>query len=246
MARRPERYHYGDDEHTFADLHRAAGERTRGTIVLIHGGFWRWNREYFDGPTPMAREFAARGFTVWQVEYRSVGSGGGWPTTLRDIEAAIRRLPEVAEQVGLDLGVMITVGHSAGGHLAVWSLGIGDVPLGGAISLAGVVDLRRAERENLGGGAVREFLGGIPSSQPERYESADPAAHPIAARPVRLIHGTGDLIVPSSQSASYLEAGRSVGQDVTLAEFEGDHFDVIDPAHPSWAITVAAATELTA
>ena len=245
MSRLPDRYRYGDDELNFADLHRAQGKRMRGAIVLIHGGFWRWNRDYFDGPTPLALAFAEGGFTVWQVEYRSVGSRGGWPTTLNDIEAAIRRLPDVANELDLDLGRVITVGHSAGGHLAVWSLGLADLPLAGAISLAGVVDLGRAERENLGGGAVRDFLGGSPKAHPDRYESADPAAHPAASRAVRLVHGTRDFIVPVSQSASYLEAGRAIGQDVTLAEFDGDHFDVINPSHPSWDLTHAAALDLT-
>ena len=57
MPLRPTRYRYGDDPLNFADFHRAATERARGTIVLIHGGYWRWNPEYFDGPTPMAYEF---------------------------------------------------------------------------------------------------------------------------------------------------------------------------------------------
>ena len=245
MARRPERYQYGEDELNFADLYRASESRMHGTIVLIHGGFWRWNREYFEGPTPLARAFVSSRFTVWQIEYRSVGSRGGWPTTLNDVESAIRMLPRVAEDLELDLGNVITVGHSAGGHLAVWSLGLEDLPLAGAVSLAGVVDLARAERENLGGGAVRDFLGGSQTSHPDRYLSSDPTAHPTATRAVRLIHGTADFIVPVSQSASYLAAARAVGQDVTLTEFDGDHFDVIDPSHPTWDLTLAAAIELT-
>lgn len=245
MPLRPTRYRYGDDPANFADLHRAAGEKPRGTIVLIHGGYWRWNREYFDGPTAMAYEFASLGFNVWQVEYRALGSGGGWPTTLNDIDASIARLLEAADSEGLALGPVITVGHSAGGHLAVWALGLPGSPLVGSLALAGVLELRLADRENLGGGAVRDFLGGSVARRPERYDSANPAQHPVADKRVRLVHGTSDDVVPVSQSLAYLMAGRAVGQDVSLAEVDGDHFDVIDPTHASWAQTVAAVLDIT-
>jgi acetyl esterase/lipase len=245
MPMPPTRYRYGDNPLNFADLHRAAGKQSRGTVVLIHGGYWRWNPDYFEGPTNMAYELAANGFNVWQVEYRALGSGGGWPTTLNDIDASIARLGELRHEADLHIGAMISVGHSAGGHLAVLALGLPESPLVGAVALAGVLELRLAERENLGGGAVRDFLGGSPVRHPARYESANPAQHPTASKPVRLIHGTADRVVPVSQSLSYQLAGRAVGQDVTLAEFDGDHFEIIDPSHPSWSLTLAAVVELT-
>lgn len=245
MPLRPTRYRYGDDALNFADLHRSRADKTRGTVVLIHGGYWRWNREYFDGPTPMAHELVLLGYNVWQVEYRALGSGGGWPNTVNDIDAAIGRLVEVAAEEHIPLGPVLAMGHSAGGHLAVWALGLPDSPLVGAVSLAGVLDLRLAERDNLGGGAVRDFLGGSPARHPARYESADPARHPAAGKRVRMIHGTEDDVAPVSQSLSYLLAARAVGQDASLVELSGDHFDVIDPKHPSWASTVAAAFDLT-
>ncbi len=244
----PERFSYGSDRLNFADLHRASGGAALGTVILVHGGFWRYDPTYFDGPTPMAREFARLGLTCWQVEYRSLGSGGGWPVTLRDVAAAIDLLARIP---GLALGNVVTVGHSAGGHLALWALGesateaIG-IPIAGAVSLAGVVDLRLAERENLGRRAVENFLGGTSAEVPERYDTASPAEHPVADRPVRLIHGTGDDVVPMSQSEAYLAAGRRVAQDVRLDTVDGGHMDVIDIEHPSWSLTLAAVRALTA
>jgi acetyl esterase/lipase len=241
----PQRFSYGDDRLNYADLHRPASGASRGTVILIHGGFWRWNAEYFSGPTPIALALAALDYTVWQIEYRSVGSRGGWPNTFVDIDAAIAHLAVVAEVEEFETGPVISMGHSAGGHLAVWALGIENSSLVGAISLAGVVNLRLAERENLGRGATAAFLGGSSERYPERYDGGSPAEHPVAGKPVRLIHGRDDLVVPLSQSTTYLERATAAGQDAALSAFDGDHFDVIDVDNASWTLTLAAVTELT-
>jgi acetyl esterase/lipase len=237
-----ERFTYGQDELNYADLRRASGI-SRGTVILIHGGFWRFDPTYFDGPTPMAEAFAEFGWNVWQIEYRALGARGGWPATLQDVAAAANRLADLPD---LDLGRVITVGHSAGGHLATWLLGEAlRVDLAGAASLAGVVDLRLAERDRLSRGVVADFLGGSSAEVPERFNAASPAERPAVGRSVRLIHGLGDDVVPPNQSEAYLAAALRAGQDVTLETFDGDHFDIIDVAHPSFALTRAAVHELT-
>jgi acetyl esterase/lipase len=237
-----ERFTYGDDPLHYVDLHRAVGA-VRGTVILIHGGFWRWNPDFFNGPTPAAELLATMGWNIWQIEYRSVGSGGGWPTTLEDVAAAIDRLADVP---GIELGRVITVGHSAGGHLAVWALGhTGPVTLAGGISLAGALDLRLAEREGIGNDAAVNFLGGTSAEFPDRYDSASPSEHPVAHIPVRIVHGTEDSVVPMSQSSSYAAAAKKAGQSVQLQRVSGDHGVVIDPRTDAWASTLAAIIDLT-
>src|SRR5699024_7195693 len=83
------------------------------------------------------------------------------------------------------------VGHSAGGHLALW-WALGATPErapGRVVALAPVADLARAHAENLGDGAVRDLLGGGPSEFPERYAVADPAPE------LSSYAGTADLVV---------------------------------------------------
>ena len=115
----PERLTYGDDPSQWADLYRPAGGAgtSRGVVVVIHGGFWKAEYGASLG-APLAEDLAARGWTAWNLEYRRVGNGGGDPATFDDVAAGIDLLADVE---GLDLGTVLTLGHSAGGHLAAWA-----------------------------------------------------------------------------------------------------------------------------
>jgi acetyl esterase/lipase len=242
-----ERFEYGDGPMQYGVLRRGDGP-VRGTVVLIHGGFWRGTPEYFDGPTPLAEALVGRGWHVWQVEYRQLPNGGGWPGTLDDTVAAIEHLAVVASTREIDLGPVITVGHSAGGHLAVWALSRpgAALPLTGAVSLAGVLDLRLGEEEAIGHGAVVGFLGGSSSDHPERYAAADPISRIEVRRPVRIVHGRADDVVPMNQSDAYVAAAREAGQDVALTVVDGDHMVVIDPDHAAFTALLAALEEISA
>jgi acetyl esterase/lipase len=115
-------------------------------VCLLHGGFWRmpYGRDEMDA---IARDLAARGFAVWNLEYRRVGApGGGWPGTLDDVGAGIDHLATlVGEGVNLDLERVAVVGHSAGGQLALWSASRASprVRVAAAAGLAPVADLDR-------------------------------------------------------------------------------------------------------
>lgn len=231
---------YGDHPDQVANLHLPAGEGGPWpVVVVVHGGFWRqrWDRTT---ATPLARDLAARGYLGWNVEYRRVGQdGGGWPGTLDDVAAAVDALADVEEA---DTERVVTVGHSAGGHLALWLAAREEprVRVGAAVSLAGVADLESGARAELGDGAVSELLGGGPDVVPERYARASPAALLPLGVPQVLVHGARDEVVPPQQSRDYAERARAAGDDVELVELPGaDHFDVIDPDHDAWAAVLA-------
>lgn len=234
---RVDRFTYGSDPSHWADLYRPEGA-ARGVAVVIHGGFWKaeYGAEY---GAPVAADLAARGWWAWNIEYRRVGNGGGVPATLDDVAAAIDRLAEVPE-VPLG-GPVIAVGHSAGGHLAVWAAARGRagwpdrVRLTGVVSQAGVLDLAAADRDALGGGAVRRFVGEHPID-----DRVDPAAQLPLAVPVACVHARDDQDVPLSQSEDYVSRARAAGADATLTVVDGDHFCVVDPASAAWAPVVAA------
>jgi acetyl esterase/lipase len=227
---------YGDHPDQVANLHLPDDEGGPWpVVVVVHGGFWRerWDRTT---TTPVARDLAARGYVAWNAEYRRVGQdGGGWRGTLEDVSAAVDALAGVDEA---DLDRVVTLGHSAGAHLALWLAARSGarVRVRAAIALAGVADLAAAARDGLGDGAVVEFLGGSPDEVPERYAAASPAALLPLGVPQLLVHGTADAVVPPSQSTGYADAAQSAGDVVEVVEVAGaDHFDVIDPGDAGWA-----------
>ena len=90
-------------------------------VVLLHGGFWRAQRT-LELMRPLAADLAGRGFAAWNLEYRRVGQpGGGWPGTCEDVAAGLDHLARLAGREPLDLDRLVVAGHSAGGHLALWS-----------------------------------------------------------------------------------------------------------------------------
>src|ERR1700760_5181573 len=111
----PAVYRYGDDPAQFGELSQPDGDPL-GTVVIIHGGFWRARYALSLG-RPLAADLAARGYTAWNLEYRRVGSGGGWPATFTDVAAGMDAVPEMLGPA-IDPDRVILIGHSAGGHLA--------------------------------------------------------------------------------------------------------------------------------
>jgi acetyl esterase/lipase len=239
----PRRIAYGPHPAQFGELHLPARPEHAAVVVILHGGFWR-ARYDLDLGRPLAADLARHGYTCWNVEYRRVGNGGGWPATADDVAAAIDHLA----LLDVNTSAVVTIGHSAGGHLGTWAAGrrAPTVPVSGVVSQAGVLDLQAAVRDRLGNGAVVDFLGGTPGEVPERYGAADPlAAVPLPA-PVLCVHARADDTVPIAQSERYVAAATAAGGAAALHVVPGDHFTVIDPAHQSWALVRDALPSLLA
>ena len=187
-AVRPVRHHYGPGRQQVGDLYLPADGRPRGTVVVIHGGFWQ-STYGLDLGAPTSADLARRGWAAWNIEYRRLGDSGGWPNTFTDVAAAVDHLRRLD---GVDLGSVVTLGHSAGGQLAVWAAsrrggslpgGVPRVRVGAAVSLAGVLALAEAARTGLGGTAVPGLVGGMPDRVPARYAAADPVERvPLGCR----------------------------------------------------------------
>jgi acetyl esterase/lipase len=227
---------YGAHPDQVANLHLPAGDPPFPVVALLHGGFWRdrWDRTLM---TPLAIDLARRGFAAWNIEYRRVGQeGGGWPGTLDDVRAALGALASVPE---IDATRAVAVGHSAGGHLALWAAArCRDPRLAGVVGLAAVTDLELARRTNAD--AIDGFVGGSPAEMPDRYAEASPRALLPLGVPQVLVHGAADDVVPAELSESYAAAARAAGDDAELVLVAGsDHFDVVDPEHDAWQAVVA-------
>jgi acetyl esterase/lipase len=223
------RISYGIDPLQFCDLRLPETGGPHPVALMIHGGFWRsiYGLKYL-GHTCAA--LTAAGIATWNIEYRRIGNpGGGWPGTFDDVVRAAENVAAIGSQFNLDVDRTIAIGHSAGGHLAFWLASQKKLSRG-AISLAGVVDLRRAWELRLSNAVVADLLGGSPDDVPERYQFASPIEQVPLGIPQRLFHGTSDTSVPYEISERYVHTARSCGDDAELITLESaGHFEAVDP-----------------
>lgn len=231
---------YGSLPEQVYDVHLPARPRG-GTVLLVHGGFWRaaYDRTHVG---PMAAALADAGLHVAVAEYRRGGMPLSSFPTLDD-------LAHVVASAAADDGLpdpLVLVGHSAGGQLVAWAA---NQPwargLAGAVPLAGCVDLGATDRLHLGGDAARDWLGGPPSQLPDRWATADPMTGLPPRIPVRLLHGREDREVPVAVTDDYLRRCRELGADVTLEVVPGaGHYSLIDPEAPAFERVVATVQAL--
>jgi len=240
---------YGADRAQVGEVWRPdTGARALPVVVLIHGGFWRqlYTKRLMHR---MAGAVVAHGWVAYNIEYRRVGTlgHGGWPETFDDVSDAIEALADVE---GVDHRRVATVGHSAGGHLALWagsSRSTGrprprpvSVRVCAAVSLAGVVDLAAAVRRGVGNGAVTALMGGGPDDVPDRYALGSPASLLPLHTPQYVLHGSADTAVPASLSADYVELARSLGDRAEYVPVPGaGHLEMIDPRGRAYPEVVA-------
>lgn len=209
------------------------------TVVLVHGGFWRpgYDRSLEDA---VAADLSGRGFLVWNLDYRPADAP--WPATLTDVAAGFDHLAVGTHAALVDPARIAVVGHSAGGHLALWLAARGQLPGSApgaaatatyrpalAIGQAPVAALAEAAAQQLGGGAVQSLLGGSPGAVPDRYALADPIALLPTGVPTVCIHGRDDATVPASQSETYVRAATAAGDAARLVLVPGGHFEHLDP-----------------
>lgn len=247
---------YGDHPDQIVDLYAPRGAATgQGAplAVLIHGGFWR---QEFDRvhASPFAAFLAGHGFAVASVEYRRVGGAGGCPATFDDIAAAVDSAAELAvAALGagvVDPGAVVLTGHSAGGHLALWSAARHRLPLDvswhrpvplpvrGVVALAPVADLSAAIGLALGEGAVLQLLGGA-GGPAELLPLTDPARLLPTGIATTIVQGTTDITVPPQVPEGFAAAAAAAGEAVRLVRLDDvGHFPPIDPDTEACATAV--------
>jgi acetyl esterase/lipase len=215
---------YGDGPDQVVDVWEAE-RHDRPVVAVIHGGYWRpaYDRAHLG---PMCDALATAGWDCAAIEYRRIpGDPDAMLDDVRDALAAVS-LHAAGRPV-------IVLGHSAGGHLALWAAAT--CPPEGLLStiaLAPVANLRRAEKLVVDGGAVSEFLGRPVAERPD----VDPMMCPTPASPVTVIHGDADGLVPLELAQSYCER-----HGAAFVVVEGaDHFSVIDPLSRAWPVIIDA------
>jgi acetyl esterase/lipase len=252
------RIRYGEDPLQIGDLRLPEGEPPYPVAIVIHGGCWR-ARYDVSHIGSFSAALTGAGIATWTLEYRRVGNaGGGWPGTFLDVARGADFVRELAPRHALDPGRVAAVGHSAGGHLALWLAarpklerasaikgGANPIALSGVVSLAGVDDLERALRERVCDDMAAQLLGGGPQDVPARYREASPfELLPLGVKQ-HLVSGARDPIVPEGFARDFAARSRALGDDVTLEILDdAGHFELIAPASPAFPSVRNAVTKL--
>jgi len=240
---------YGADSLQWGVLRIPEGEGPHPVVVMMHGGCWvgLHRPRHVE---PLMEAITDRGWATWSISHRqAVDEGGGWTGTFDDVGAGIDFVRDLAEFFDLDASRVVAMGHSAGGHLALWAAGRGGyapedelytadpLQLAGAISLGGIADLRAHVQQEVNpcGEAVFQLMDDTPDQLPARYAEASPAERLPIGTPQLFLHGRQDYVIPWQQITAYAEAATAEGDDVRVHFFEeSSHFEVIAPASAAW------------
>lgn len=245
---------YGTDPMQFGELRLPSGKGPHPVAIVVHGGCWVSRLGNYDPRAlsfealrPAANALTEAGIATWNIEYRRIDQpGGGWPGTFRDVAAAADFLRTIAAREQLDLNRTIAIGHSAGGHLAMWLAARHKIPAGsdlyvkdplrlaGAVNLDGPADLAAAlsvEKQICGSPVITNLMGGPPGAHADRYRAGAPIEMlPYGGQQVFL---AGAMF--GSQIDPYTAAAKKSGDTIASTHFaKAGHFLFIDPQSEIW------------
>jgi dipeptidyl aminopeptidase/acylaminoacyl peptidase len=204
-------------------------------IVTAHGGP---TSAAVTVPRHSVTFFTSRGLAVLDVNYAgSTGYGRDYRERLRgtwgvaDIEdcvAGARHLADAGAVDGSRLGVR---GGSAGGFVVLAGLAFHDTFSAG-VSLFGVADvsLLAEETHKFESRYLDGLIGPWPAAR-ETYDARSPIHHVEGIdRPLLLLQGEEDRVVPPSQARVMFDALQAAGRPVALVMFPGEGHGFREPA----------------
>ena len=247
-----ERINYGTDPNQFGDLWRPDGPDLHPLVIMIHGGCWTASIADLSIMDWAAEDLRQRGYLVWNVEYRRLGQpGGGYPGTYDDIRAAVNfayNRPEF--RTDPEWRTTVLLGHSAGGHLALWAAGQTDEDwpnLTGVVALGAITDLEHDTDTACGAEAPALMLGPKSVERPQPAETTSPCQMAPLPVPAILITGVDDTTVPLAAAQRYKIYAEDVGalpRPVQVIAPPGGHVEEITPGTAAWAEVIEALARL--
>lgn len=241
--------HYGPAPSQVAELFLPKAQGPHPVVILLHGGCFLKEFEGFAQTSALAADLADRGYAVWNVEYRKLGEpGAGYPGTFQDVATAVDRLRAEAPKHDLDLKRVIAVGHSAGGHLALWAASRGKLPAGSplrtpdplpiraVVSLAGIGDLK-GQGKAFGLPCGADTLDRLVDTAHRRQPFADTSPAELLPSGVKvvMVHGVYDSVMPPYTGLDYAAKARQAGDPAEVVAIpDAGHFDLVIPTTPAW------------
>jgi len=257
---------YGEGEEQYGELwlpeSEGWGEGPHPLVIMVHGGCWNAQIPGTVLQDQLNADLKQRGFAVWNITYPRVGhETGGYPGTFTSVAAAVDHVRMLADDHPVDLNRTVIMGHSAGGHLALWAgardrldVGllrpVGQEPFipGAVITLAGINDLALYNAEGPGRCGEPDIVNALIDAESRANPFADTSPAellPLGVEQV-IISGALDPIVPPSLGVAYAARAGEAGDRVTeITLGEAGHFELIDPTAPAWAVILSEIARVT-
>jgi acetyl esterase/lipase len=243
---------YGPDPLQHVELWRPSGKGPFPVVLMIHGGCWQTAVAKADIMHALAADLMKRGIAVWNVEYRGVDvPGGGYPGTFQDVAAAADMLGREGPKLGLDTKHVVAVGHSAGGHLAIWLSArpriartsmlwsAHPLPIAGVLSHGGLLDLEDAKvkaSEACGADTIGRLVGPKTDAHPDVYADTSPVELAPSGVPQFIVSGDVDPISKPEYAQGYALIATAKGDQPITEDIPGaGHFELIAPTTPAWS-----------
>ena len=242
---------YGPDTMQKVDLWLPEGPGPHPVVLMVHGGCWQTSiadRSIMDW---IAADLRADGIAVWNIDYRGVDrTGGGYPGTFTDAAKAADELAENAAKYNLDASNLVAVGHSAGGHLALWLAARHKLPatsplhtasplrIAHVISLGGLPDLEATATSPDNGCGTQVVARLVGTDRPDPYaDTSVPRLFPLNT-PQTLINGHADRIIPYRMATDYTARATRAGDTARLVTVPNTgHVELVTPGTAAWIET---------
>lgn len=222
----------------FADM--MGKEKKYPLVVFIQGSGWM--KQELGQTMHGLCEFATRGYVVAIVEYRP-SLTAPFPAQVKDAKTAIRFLQEHADEYHIDKENIFVWGDSSGGHTCVMVAATmereyndeeGELNVKAFVDYYGPTDITKmndqpSTQDHMSPESLEGLLiGKRPvDDSPEWTDAVNPMNHICEEqkmKPLLIIHGDKDRLVPFQQSVLLYEKMRETHQTVEFYKLEGaDH-----------------------
>ncbi|WP_051534743.1 alpha/beta hydrolase family protein [Deefgea rivuli] len=224
---------YGPQTEQYGQFKTPEGNGPFPLAVILHGGCWNRSIASANIMQPMADALTRAGWATLNLEYRVTSDPlYAAPMTFQDVASAMDALPVMLANLPVNLKRTVLIGHSAGGHLALWAAARPSIPSSSVlytakpnlpqavIGLAAIPDLVTYQASSCG-----SYIPGLRGSLSDAEVS--PQAMSSAGVPIYLFSTTADDIVSTQYADAYQKHEASLGHTVSLTTMSGNHFTLI-------------------
>ncbi|WP_088068493.1 alpha/beta hydrolase [Gottfriedia luciferensis] len=193
------------------DIYRSKNFRGPSpTLIFVHGGSWRYgSKELNKRWKTIFNEIVNDGYTAISIDYTLYSKENySYDFPVRDVKTAINFIYKNSTELGIDRKQIGLAGASAGGHLALLTGLQPDIQnkLKYIIAWYPISDLTTMNQSPSSRSTeiVDKYMNSTVGQMTDEYNRMSPIQYVEHTKiPIFIVHGTGDKLVPFSQSERF-------------------------------------------